>query len=69
LAGARDRPSSLPCSRWQAPNALKLASFTGPGTQGGGHTGREIVLGAGAGLLVLALGVFGGVLIGRRRVA
>jgi putative membrane protein len=53
----------------QAPNALHLASFTGSRPGGSDRTGREIVLGAGAGLLVLALGVFGGLLIGRRRVA
>ena len=54
----------------QAPNALKLASFTRPGSpKASDNTGREIVLGAGAGLLVLAMGVFGGLLIGRRRVA
>ena len=77
LTAGADRATSAPGAAGRtyvlthAPNALKLASFTRPATQvqGNDNTGRYIVLGAGAGLLVLAMGVFGGLLIGRRRVA
>jgi hypothetical protein len=76
LTAGADRAASAPGGPGrtyvltQAPNALKLASFTRPSSpRASDNTGHEIVLGAGGGLLVLAMGVFGGLLIGRRRVA
>jgi hypothetical protein len=53
----------------QAPNAIKLAAFVAPSAApaASSSNGRNILIGAVGGLLVLILGVFSGLTIGRRR--